>query len=140
MVTQSGARGGASVERPPNYMVRAIILSLLLVPLGLLITASKFFETFTVLFGPSYRSEIPSWMTALMSALAGVAALMGIFMPLAALIKSIQVNSKFSAGDYAGADSASKRSLYYSRQSIIFLVVLAVIMFTDIFRYATASR
>ncbi|HEX8748027.1 MAG TPA: CD225/dispanin family protein [Pyrinomonadaceae bacterium] len=140
MVTQSGAQGGSSVERPPNYLVRAIILSLLLVPMGLLIAASKLVETLTVLFGPSYRSEIPAGMTALMSVLAGVAALMGVFMPVAALIKSFQVNSKFGAGDYAGAETASKRSLYYSRQSIIFLVVLAVIMFTDIFRYVTANR
>ena len=140
MVTQSGAQSAPSVERPPNYLVRAIIMSLLLVPLGLLIAASKLFETVTVLFGPPYRSEIPSWMTALMSLLAGVAALMGIFMPLAALIKSFQVNSKFGAGDYAGADTASKRSLYYSRQSIIFLVVLVIIMFTDVFRYVTATR
>lgn len=139
MVTQTGAQGGSSVERPPNYLVRAIILSLLLVPLGLLIAASKFLETLAALNGPSYRSEIPAWMTALMSLLAGVAALMGVFMPLAALTKSLQVNSKFGAGDYAGAESASKRSLYYSRQSIIFLVVLFVIMFTDVFRYMTAS-
>ena len=139
MVTHREAQGLSSVERPPSYMVRAIILSLLLVPMGLLLAASKFFDVIRVLIGPRFISEIPLWMTILMSLLAGVAALMGIFMPLAALIKSIQVNSKFAAGDYAGADTASKRSLYYSRQSIIFLVVLAVIMLTDVFRYATAS-
>lgn len=140
MVTQSEATVGTSPERPPNYMVRAIILSLLVVPLGLLIAASKFFDIITVLIGPRFISEIPLWMTILMSLLAGVAALMGIFMPLAALIKSFQVNSKFDAGDYAGADKASNRSLYYSRQSIIFLVVLCIIMFTDLFRYVAATR
>lgn len=139
MVTQSGATRDASVSRPPNYLVRALILALLLVPLGLLIAVSKFLETLNILYGPPYRSEIPAWMSALMTILAGAAAVMGIFMPIAALVKSLQVNSRFAAGDYAGAESVSKRSLYYSRQSIIFLVVLFVIMFTDIFRYVTAS-
>lgn len=126
-------------EHPPNYLVRAIILTLVLVPLGLLIAASKLFETISILSGPPFRSEIPAWMSALMSLLAGVAGLMGIFMPLAALIKSLQVNSRFDAGNYAGAESASRRSAYYSRQSIIFLIALSFIIFTDIFRYVTAS-
>lgn len=137
MVSQTGAPEDFRPPRPPNYMVRATVLSLLLVPLGLLIAASKFVETLSILYGPPYRSEIPAWMSALMSILAGVAALMGIFMPLAALIKSLQVGSRFSAGDYLGAESASKRSLYYSRQSIIFLIALSLIIFTDIFRYFT---
>lgn len=138
MMNETGAPGDTRPARPPNYIARAIVLSLLLVPLGLLIAASKFVETLSILYGPPYRSEIPAWMSALMSILAGAAGLMGIFMPLAALIKSLQVNSKFASGDYAGAESASKRSLYYSRQSIIFMVALSLIIFTDLFRYFTS--
>lgn len=135
MLNQPGAPDDAKMSRPPNYLTRALLLSLLLVPLGLLIAASKLAETLNILLGPPYRSEIPAWMSALMTILAGVAALMGIFMPIAALVKSMQVNSRFGAGDYLGAESASKRSLYYSRQSIIFLIALSLIIFTDIFRY-----
>lgn len=133
---QSHATGGATpIARPPSYLARAIVLTLLLVPLGLLIAASKLVETLNILFGTPFRSEIPAWMSALMSILAGVAALLGIFTPIIALIKSLQVNSKFNAGDYLGAESASKRAASYSKQSIIFLFVLAVLIFTDIFRY-----
>jgi hypothetical protein len=134
-MNQSQSPGGAQPARPPNYLGRAILLTLLLVPLGLLIAASKLVETINILFGTPFRSETPAWMSALMAILAGVAALLGIFTPTLALIKSLQVNSKFNAGDYLGAESASKRAAYYSKQSIIFLVVLAILIFTDIFRY-----
>lgn len=135
MMNQAGAPQDSRPARPPGYMVRAVILALILVPLGLLIAASKFMEALSALYGPPYRSEIPAWMSALMAILAGAAGLMGILMPLAALFKSFQVGSRYSAGDYLGAESASKRSLYYSRQSIIFLIALSIIIFTDIFRY-----
>lgn len=134
----AGSTGGATLTRPPSYLVRSVVLTLLLVPLGLLIAASKLFDTVTILNGPPYRSEIPRGFGAFMAALAGLAGLMGIFMPLAALIKSQQVNSKFGAGDYLGAESASKRAAYYSKQSIIFLIALSLIIFTDIFRYLTS--
>jgi hypothetical protein len=140
MMNQPGVPGEAKITRPPNYLVRAIILSLLLVPMGLLIAASKFVETLSILYGPPYRSEIPAWMSALMAVLAGLAGFMGIFMPLAALFKSLQVNSRFNAGDYLGAENASKRSAYYSKQSIIFLIALSFIIFADIFRYLSATR
>jgi hypothetical protein len=134
-MNQSQSAGGALPSRPPNYLARAVVLSLLLVPLGLLLALSKLVETLNILSGPPFRSETPAWMSALMAALAGLAAAMGIFMPLAALFKSLQVNSKYDAGDYLGAESASKRAAYYSKQSIIFLFILAVLFFTDIFRY-----
>jgi hypothetical protein len=138
MANQRGRPDEVRVTRPPNHLVRAVVLSLLLVPLGLLIAASKSVETLTLLYGPPFRSETPLWMSALMAIMAGVAALMGIFMPVAALAKSLQVNDKFNAGDFAGAQAASRRSAHYSRQSIIFLIALSLIIFTDIFRYATA--
>ena len=71
----------------------------------------------------------------LMAGMAGVAGLLGIVSPISALIKSLQVNSRFSAGDYPGAEKASARAAYYSKQSIIFLIVLAILIFTEIFRY-----
>jgi hypothetical protein len=132
---QSAGSKAASPTRPPNHLAGAFVLSLLLVPIGLLIAASKLVETINILFGPPYRSETPAWMNALMSIMAGVVALMGIYMAVAALIKSLQVNSRFLAGDYSGAKSASERSASYSKQSIIFLIALSFILFTDIFRY-----
>ena len=137
--SEAAPPSAVAVERPPNYLVRAVILTLLLVPLGLLIGVSKFAEAFNILFGPPFRSEIPGWFSAGMAALAGIAGFMGIFIPVAALAKSLQVNSRFDSGDYLGAESASKRSANYSKQSIIFLFALALILFTDVFRYLTAS-
>jgi hypothetical protein len=131
--------GGEFASRPPNYLARAVILTLLLVPLGLLIGASKFVEALNILFGPAYRSEVPGWMTALMAMLAGIAGFMGIIMPIVALAKSLQVNGRFDGGDRLGAESASKRAAYYSKQSIIFLIALLLILFADVFRYLTAS-
>jgi uncharacterized membrane protein YphA (DoxX/SURF4 family) len=115
--------------------VRSIVFTVLLVPLGSLLALSKLVETVNILSGPPFRSEIPAWMSALMSALAGLAAVLGIFTPFAALYKSLQVNSKYNAGDYLGAENASKRAAYYSKQNIIFLFILAVLIFTDLFRY-----
>lgn len=128
-------RASGAGSQPPNYLGRAIVLALLVVPLGLLIFASKLLETLSLLTGPAYRSEIPSWVGALMAGLAALVGLMGICMPIAALVKSLQVNSRFARGNYPGAESSSKRALYYSRQSIIFLIALAVIIFTDLFRF-----
>jgi uncharacterized membrane protein len=137
MMNQAEAQGRVNVAQPPNYLVRATVLSLVLVPLGLLIAASKLVETLGILSGPPYRSEISAWMSALMAMMAGFAALLGIFTPVAAFVKALQVNSKFNAGDYVGAEKASKRAAYYSKQSIIFLFILLVLIFTDIFRYLT---
>jgi hypothetical protein len=139
MMNQAQAQGRAYVTQPPNYLVRATVLSLLLVPLGLLIAASKLVETLGILFGPPYRSEIPAWMSALMAMMAGFAAILGIVTPVAALVKALQVNSRFAAGDYPGAEKASKRAAHYSRQSIIFLFILMVLIFTDIFRYLASN-
>ncbi len=132
-------RSPVGAERPPNYLVRAIVLTLLLVPLGLLIGISKFAEAFSTLSGPPYRSEIPRWFSASMAAIAGLAGFIGIFMPVAALGKSLQVNSLFDSGNFLGAEKASRRSANYSKQSIIYLIALSLILFTDLFRYLTNS-
>ena len=134
---QEPVAGASPYARPPSYLARTLTLALLLVPLGLLIAASKFFETFKALYGPPYRSEIPAGMRALMAALAGTAGLMGIFLPFAGLFKSLQVGSRFEAGDYAVAESSSRRAANYSKQGIIFLIALLLILFADIFRYLT---
>ena len=125
----------SNITRPPSYLLRAVVWTLVLVPLGLLIGVSKLYDALNILFGPPFRSEVPAWMSALMAALAGVAGLLGIFTPVAALVKALQVNSRFDAGDYLGAESASKRAHYYSRQNIIFLFILIILMLTDVFRY-----
>jgi hypothetical protein len=100
---------------------------------------SKFADALTALFGPPFRSETPIWMRALMATLAGVAGFMGIIMPIMALAKAMQVNGRFDRGDLLGAESASRRALYYSKQCIIFLIALLLILFADVFRYLTAS-
>jgi hypothetical protein len=55
----------ANPERPPNHLVRAIILLLLLVPICLLIGGSSFFTAWSILTGPPVRSEVPAWMLSL---------------------------------------------------------------------------
>jgi hypothetical protein len=127
-------------ERPPNYLVRAIILALLLMPLGLLLGLSSLYGTFHILTGPPFRSEVPAWWRALMEFLRAVVGLMGFFMALVGLVKAIKVNSEYASGNYAGAEAASKSAAHYSRQNIIFLVIIFVIMATDLLQYFAASR
>jgi hypothetical protein len=127
-------------ERPPNYLVGAIILALLLMPLGLLIGLSSLYGTWHILTGPPVISESPAWWRALMEFLRAVVGLMGFLMAIAGLVKAIKVNSEYNAGNYGGAEAASKSAAHYCRQNIIFLVVILVIMATDLLRYFAASR
>jgi Interferon-induced transmembrane protein len=127
-------------ERPPNYLIRAIILALLLMPLGLLLGLSSLYETFRILTGPPVISEVPAWWRAFMEFLRAVVGLMGFFMPIVGLVKAIKVNSEYNAGNYAGAEAASKSAAHYGRQNIIFLVLILVIMGIDLLRYFSASR
>jgi Interferon-induced transmembrane protein len=133
--------GETRPERPPNYLVRTIILILLLTPLCLLLGLSSLSTMWTILTGPPVRSEVPAWMRALMEFLRVVAAATGLFTPVVALIQSLKVNSSFDAGDYIGAANASKSAQSYSRQSFIILIVIIVIMVADMLRYyASISR
>lgn len=127
-------------ERPPNYLVRAIILALLLMPLGLLLGLSSLYGTWHILTGPPVISESPAWWRALMEFLRAVVGLMGFFMPIAALVKAIKVNSEYDAGNYAGAEAASKSATHYCRQNIIFLVIILMLMAIDLLRYSASSR
>ena len=127
-------------ERPPNYLVRAIILALLLMPLGLLLGLSSLYGTFHILTGPPFRSEAPAWWRALMEFLRAVVGLMGFFMALVGLVKAFRVNSEYAAGNYGGAEAASKSAAHYSRQNIIFLVIIILLMALDVLRYSTSLR
>lgn len=127
-------------ERPPNYLVRAIILALLLMPLGLLLGVSSLYGTWHILTGPPVRSESPAMWRAFMEFLRAVVGWMGVFVPVVALAKSIKVNSEYDAGNYAGAEAASKSAAHYCRQNIIFLVIIILLMALDVLRYSTASE
>lgn len=127
-------------ERPPNHLVRAIILALLLMPLGLLLGLSSLYGTFHILTGPPIISEAPAWWRALMEFLRAVVGLMGFIMALAGLVKAFKVNSEYAAGNYVGAEAASKSAAHYCRQNIIFLVIIILIMALDVLRYSTSSR
>src|SRR3982751_90493 len=100
--TLSGQPVDARPERPPNYLVRAIILMLLLMPLCLLLGSSSLYGTWRILTGPAVRSEVPYGFRALMEFLKAIVGIMGFFMPVAALVKAIKVNADYDAGDYAG--------------------------------------
>ena len=126
-------------ERPPNSLVRAIVLMLLLMPLCLLIGGSSLYETWRILTGPPVISESPAWWRALMEFLKALVGIMGFFMPVAAFVKAIKVNSEYTAGNYGGALAASKSAAGYCKQSIIFLVLILIIMATDVLQYL-ASR
>lgn len=130
----------ARPERPPNYLVPAILLTLLLMPLCLLLGTSSLYGTWRILTGPAVISEVPYGFRALMEFLRALVGIMGFFMPLVALAKAIKVNSEYRAGNYGGALAASKAAQGYCRQSIIFLVVVVVIMGLDVLRYVSAMK
>jgi hypothetical protein len=125
-------------ERPPNYLVRAIVLALFLIPLGLLIGLSSLYGTWRILTGPPAMSETPAMWRAFMEFLRAVVGLMGFFMALAAIAKAVKVNSEYTAGNYAGAEAASKAAAHYCRQNIIFLVIIIVMMALDVLRYSAS--
>jgi hypothetical protein len=137
---RSGQPVDTRPERPPNYLLRAIILMLILMPLCLLLGVGSLYDTWRILTGPAVRSEIPSWFRALMEFLKAFVGIVGFFMPLAALVQSFKVNSEYEAGNYIGADKASKAAQGYCRQSIILLVLVIVIMATDVLRYLSAVK
>lgn len=67
-------------------------------------------------------------------------ALIAFFMPIAALIQALKVNTEFDAGNYGGAAAASQAAAKYCRQSIIFLVLILIIMATDLLRYSASRK
>ncbi len=133
--TPAGRQIDAGAARPPNYLVRAITLTLILVPLALLVGLSSLAAFFSYVSGPPFRSEIPSWFRALMELLRVFVAAMGLFMPVLALVKALKVNSRFDAGDYGGAATASREAAGYCRQSIIFVIIIILIMAVDLLRF-----
>jgi hypothetical protein len=122
-------------ERPPNYVVRAIILLLLLAPLCLLLGLSSAYAAWSALTGPPVISEIPAWMRALMDLLRVIVGLTGFFLPLAALVQALKVNGEYDAVNYGGADRASKSAASYCRQSLVILVIVILLMGLDLVRY-----
>ena len=75
-----------------------------------------------------------------MEFLRAVVGLMGFFMALVGLVKAIKVNPEYASGNYAGAEAASKAAAHYSRQNIIFLVIIILLMALDVLRYSTSLR
>lgn len=136
----AGEAGETRPVRPPDYRVRAIVLLVLLVPLCLLIGGSSLYEAWSLMTGPPFRSEVPAWWSALMQLLRVFVTLIAFFMPVAALGQSVKVNREFDAGNYGGAETASKAAARYCRQSVIFLVLILIMMAADLLRYAGRSR
>ena len=129
----------ARPERPPNYLTRSIIVLVLLVPLCLLIGGSSVYTTWSVLTGPPVRSESPVWYMVFFELIRVVAALIGIFLPITALVQAVKVNTEYDAGNYGGAAAASKAAARHSRESIMILVIMLLLMGADLLRYS-ASR
>ncbi|HKC65000.1 MAG TPA: CD225/dispanin family protein [Pyrinomonadaceae bacterium] len=128
------------VLRPPDYLARSIILLVILGPLCLFVGGSWLYTGLSLLTGPTGRSEVPAGMRALMEFLKAFVAVAGLIMPIIAVVKAAKVNSEFNAGNYAGADAASKSAATYSKQSILFLVLILIIMATELLRYFGSSR
>lgn len=127
-------------ERPPTHLVRAIILLVLLVPLCLLIGGSSSYAAWTILTGPPVRSESPAWLRAVMELLRVLVALIGLFMPMAAVGQALKVNSEYNGGNYGGAAKASKSAAAYCRQSLILFVVVLLMMSADLLRYFASRK
>ena len=130
----------ASAPRPPNYLLRSIIVAIFLLPLALLFGLSSLVGFLAILTGPPVISEIPWGMRALMQALRALAACGGIIAPLGAIINGLKVNSRFAAGDRAGAAAAAKTARSHSLTSIILLVLLTLMMGVDVLEYMTSTR
>jgi hypothetical protein len=140
MNTPFGQPVGERPERPPNYLVRAIILLVVLLPLCLLLGGSSLFAAWSILTGPTVISEIPVWMRALMQLLRVVVASISFFMPIMALVQALKVNREFDAGNYGGAAAASRLAGKYCRQSLIFVVLIILIMAVDLLNYFTSRK
>lgn len=130
----------ARAARPPNYLLRSIIVAVFLLPLALLFGLSSFVGFLAVLTGPPVISEIPWGMRALMQALRFLAACGGIIAPVGAIINGLKVNSRWAAGDTAGAAAAAKAARSHSLTSIIMLVLLALMMGLDVLEYMNSAR
>ncbi len=130
----------ANATRPPNYLPRSIVVAVLLLPLALLFGLSSLIGFIAILTGPPVISEIPWGMRALMQALRVLAACGGIIAPLGAILNGLKVNSRFDAGDIAGAAAASKTARSHSLTSIILLILLALMMGLDVLEYMTSTR
>ena len=127
-------------ERPHDYLARSIVLLVILGPLCLFVGGSWLYTGLTLLTGPTGRSEVPAGMRALMEFLKAFVAVVGLIMPIMAVVKAAKVNSEFDTGNYAGADADSKAAAKYSKQSILFLVLIIIIMATELLRYFGSRR
>jgi hypothetical protein len=127
-------------ERPPNRIVGAIILLLVLSPLCLLLGVSSLYSTWTILTGPPVISETPAWMRAFFELLRVVMGLCGFFIPISAVVQALKVNREFDAGNYGGAANASKLAAKRTKEGLIFLALVILIMTIDLLRYFTSMR
>jgi hypothetical protein len=127
-------------ERPPDYLARSIILLVILGPLCLFVGGSWLYTGLSLLTGPTGRSEVPAGMRAVMEFLKTFVAAVGLIMPIMAVVKAAKVNSEFDAGNYAGADADSKAAAKYSKQSILLLLLIFIIMATELLRYFGSRR
>ena len=131
----SGHNTGAPPERPSNSLVFAIVMLVILLPLCLLLGTSSLYTAWKLLEGPQYRSETPVWMGAFFQLLRAIVALLGVFVPIKGMIQALKVNSEYDAGNYAGAEAASKSAASQCRQSVIFLVLIFLIMAVDLLTF-----
>jgi hypothetical protein len=127
-------------DHPPNYIARAVVLLLIMAPLCFLLGSSSIYTTWSILTGPPLISEIPVWMRALMQLLKVVVGLIGFFMPFMAIVQALKVNREFDAGNYGGAENASKSAARQCRQSLILLVLIILIMGLDFLRYFSSLK
>ena len=67
-------------------------------------------------------------------------ALTGIFLPITAVVQAAKVNSEYDAGNYAGAEAASKAAAKHTRESMIILVIIIVLMAADLLNYSTRTN
>jgi hypothetical protein len=125
-------------ERPPNYLIRAIVLLLVLSPLCLLLGVSSLYTTWIILTGPAVISETPAWMRAFFELLRVVMGMCGFFIPIFAVFQALKVNREFDAGNYGGAAQASKLAGRRTKEGLILLVLVILVMAIDLLRYFTS--
>ena len=130
---------GATAVQPPTYLTRAIVLAVLLVPLGLLFGLSSLYTAYLAFFGPPAISEIPGGFRALMQIVRAFVGLFGVFVSLAAVVQASKVSRLAASGDFNGATTASKNAAGLTKQGLLNLVAILLLMGIDMLDYLSAD-
>jgi hypothetical protein len=130
---------GATAAQPPTYFTRAIVLAVVLVPLGLLFGLSSLYTAYLAFFGPPVMSEVPGAFRGFMQLVRALVGLFGVFVSLAAVVQASKVSRLAASGDFNGATTASKNASGLTKQALLNLAAILLLMGLDMLDYLSAD-